>query len=214
MGYSDDIVHLAAQVAQGQAPPNGIEGLIQPGSYNPADGTVSVRVGGTIGLPAGDFDQELVIPSVRVNTPGIGIQAGPTGDERVILHPIEGGFTCTYVHDLDDSPGANAGEIVQVQRLDSSTFTKLLTGGINSIGASTQANIIAPQVALGYDQPDTSNDGVVRYEDLNNNTIAIINAVQAAFNQLCTQIQSGQGVPPPQVQTPTPTASETVFAKE
>ena len=215
MGYAEDLISLAVQISkQNQPTSDGLEGTVAPGSYNPADGTISVRVGNTISNPGDEFDTEMVIPNVRVMTNGIGVQSGPSGDERVVLHKIEGGYVASHVHDLDDSPGAGAGEIWSQQRLDPSTFSKLLSGGIHSLGASTQINAIAPQVALGYDQPDTSTDGVVRLEDMQNYGNAIISAVQAAFNQLCLTIQSGPGVPSPQVQQPTPTASQTTFSKE
>ena len=91
------------------------DGIVMAGSYDPADGTVSVGIGDTFAcLPEDEiflgYTPPLTYKKVRLATSQIGDQYGPVGGERVDLHPTYGGQQAVLKHGPDDSPQAPAGE--------------------------------------------------------------------------------------------------------
>lgn len=220
--YHNDLLHFAAQAASQMPVPNGLEGFIVPGSFNPDDGTVHVTIGNTYAINQDEFDAPLTLPNIRISTGHIGTLGGPIGGERCVLHPVEGGFVATLVHDEDDAPGVQAGEWWAMRRQDPSqlggqpqqTFVKLQNDGVARVGGQNRTALIAPRVALGYDDATDNNDGVMRISDGQQLANNIINAVQTAFNNFAKTVQQGSGAPPPILDQQTATGSGTVYAKD
>lgn len=102
------IYRIVAEVMSNQS--RGEQGVIVPGSYRKADGTVQVLIGTTAAIIQETDQQPLPRPRLPLLTPVHGMQAGPTGDERCIVVAFSGGFGVHLMHDEDDSPGAPAGE--------------------------------------------------------------------------------------------------------
>jgi hypothetical protein len=86
------------------------DGIIANGSWNPADGTVTVLKIETASLLPSNTEQPLPLPGVQLLAPVHGMQGGPVGGERVILMRRHSGWLALLEHGKDDSPGAPAGE--------------------------------------------------------------------------------------------------------
>lgn len=99
---------------------NGIEGVIQAGSYNPADGSVQVVMAHTVAAAAfTDAGGNQIYPTIvgaRLETHGYGDQYGPVGGERCVLRKAGTHYTAILEHNEDDSPGAPSGERWAVHR--------------------------------------------------------------------------------------------------
>jgi hypothetical protein len=109
------LIHVIVQQALANQP-RGVEGVIVPGSYNPADGTVTVEYAHTGALAQGVAASPLRRPNYPLLSTTHGRQSGPRGGERCTIVPRAGGFGVVLEHDLDDSPGAQAGEEYYVHR--------------------------------------------------------------------------------------------------
>ncbi len=103
-------------------------GVIVPGSYNSKDGTVQVLIGTTAAIIPTAWSQPLAYPKLPLMTPVHGMQAGPKGGERCVVVKIKGGRGVYLVHDMDDSPGAPAGEYWYVHP-DSKSSIKVTNDG-------------------------------------------------------------------------------------
>ncbi len=212
-----DFINHVRQAIQQDMPPPASQVVIVPGSYNPADGTVTVWSG--LDLAAQDEEGNLVGPTefgpYPLLTPGLGVQAPPVGWERAVAFPTEGGWAVAIVH-YDDSPGIAPGEYIS--RLYTDTNTKVYlkrdtpTAGSLHATASTEIEVNAPLVFLGESQ-SAGNDGVVRFQDLQDALTNITQAFQQALNTLASQVQPGSGVTAPSVDTPQATSSVQVFSK-
>lgn len=201
----------------GQQAPLAIGGMISPGSYNPADGTAKVLFGSEMVNEADDStpDAPKLVPPVEsppypIATQSLGAQFGPTGGERCFVLPVDGGGIIFLVH-YDDSPGVDAGEHLIRHPAHIKSKLHLKNDGSTTLGAETQVQVVAPQVYLG-ERSSNGNDGVVRLEDLQNATNAIISAVQTAFNTFARTVQPGSGAPAPNVQSVTAQASDVSFS--
>ena len=87
-----------------------LDGIIQRGSYDPKDGTVTVTQG--LGAAAGDLDPDDQ-PRIHQRVPLIVFsgQHGPIGGERVVLLPLaDGGYVAAIIYQSEDSPHAPSGQ--------------------------------------------------------------------------------------------------------
>lgn len=215
-----DFVAFIRQIAQqsaAQTHHEAVEGLVQPGSWDPAAGTVKVIVGTTGTLQDGaDPDETTLYPDpVPVMTSHIGSQGAPLGLERVILLRYEGGLVALYKHDVDDSLGALAGEhFTQLRSADPAaalaSFVKVQHDATR-IGHVLKTSILAPTVVLGVDDA-APGLGLMNQAMTTELKDAIIQVVQEAINTLAARVQAGSGVPPPHIADVAVTASETSYS--
>jgi hypothetical protein len=86
----------------------GRHGFIYPGTWDPKDGTATVVLSDTI-LPVAP-DQMVTLTRVPIVSPHTGDQYGPIGDERVLVHRTQSGWSAKMIHDPFDSIGPPSGE--------------------------------------------------------------------------------------------------------
>lgn len=224
-GYHSDLIRMASQAANQLPLPIAASGVIVPGSYDQTTGMVSVLFGSTYGLLNENFEGPVVIDNVRLGTGHIGTIGGPLGNERVALHPMEGGFVAQLLHDQDDAPGCPAGEWWATLRVadqspkDATTWIRIQgddgngnAGGTIRINAQTKYVNLAPLISLGQETPNQAQDGVVCEQHLQTAINNVTQAFQTALRDLAQQVQSGSGVPAPTIEQVDATASSVVFA--
>jgi hypothetical protein len=117
-----DLAALIADIANRRPIPQGLDGVVVPGSYNPADGTCDVAIGDTLALPADGIAGPIILKQIQILTPAVGVQTGPLGMERTLLIPRQSGWAAIVEHGTDDSPNAQAGETVIQHRPTSSAL--------------------------------------------------------------------------------------------
>jgi hypothetical protein len=90
--------------------PRPYEGIIVPGSWQAAYGTVTVKKASTAALPPDSAIGQIVMKDVVLLAPAYLDQGAPVGGERCIVMPFHGGLGAYLLHEEDDSPGAPSGE--------------------------------------------------------------------------------------------------------
>lgn len=192
-----------------------IHGLIWPGTYDPANGTVSALV-----LSTAASAQPMTLTGCNLLTPYVGQQSPPQGGERCLLIPTEDGSYGVLVYVFnDDTPQAPAGEW-WAQRFSTNTpptqqkqFVRIQNDGATRIGGASKVAVISPVTNLGAENLP-SGKGVVTKDDLQAALNAQQQAFQQALNSLAQIVQGGQGVPAPQLSQVQAQGSTTVFASE
>lgn len=123
------------------------DGIVANGSWNPADGTISVWMNETSSILVNRTEQPLPRQGIQLLAPVHGQQAGPIGGERVILIRRHSGWIAVLEHGLDDSPGAPAGESWMTQQSgdggSQKSSIKLKNGGDVSITAANAHQVTA-----------------------------------------------------------------------
>jgi hypothetical protein len=214
-----DVLSAAAMSARQEPQTHALHGIVVPGKYNPADGSLEAIVATTLAIDPDGTDQPLKVPCVLVS-PYNGLQGGPIGGERCVLLPMEdGGYACIVCNGPDDSPGAPAGELwlqrytADIEPPDQKQYVRIQTDGCVRVGAAAKFVVLAPVVNLGLEDSQ-ADDGVVTRRDMQAALNAQQQVFQSALNALCKYLQTGQGVPPPNVGSVSAQASMTVFASE
>jgi hypothetical protein len=211
------LIRQIVQQTQAQAHHEAIEGLVQPGSWDPAAGTIKVMVATTGTLQDdSDPDETTLYPDpVPVMTPHIGSQGAPIGLERVILLRYEGGLVALFKHDVDDSLHPLAGEhFTHLRSLDPAaaiaSYLKVQHDATR-IGHVLKTSVLSPIIVLGADQPGPGL-GIMNQAMTAELKDAILQVVQEAINTLATRCQPGSGVPAPHIADVAVTASETSYS--
>jgi hypothetical protein len=99
--------HVAELV--GYLDPRGIsQGVVADGTWNSAEGTISIIDGESFSaIPP---DQPIVLANAPVLTNQVGDQTGPLPGDTVVSLRTHGGFVSVFHHVPDNSPGVPAGE--------------------------------------------------------------------------------------------------------
>jgi hypothetical protein len=125
----DDLALIMAKVTQAldERSAVGREGIVADGSWNPAEGTITVLPGDNFANFDDDDDQPSPIENVPLLTANVGDQGGPLPGDRVVIYHTQSGFAAKLHHGPDDSPGAPAGErwIVVRKRADGTALATL-----------------------------------------------------------------------------------------
>lgn len=109
--FWSDLLALVTSVVRDTPSVGNSEGVVNPGSWNAANGTIQHIFGDTVAiLPDDDDDQPLIVDDFPVVTTQIGDQAAPRGGERTVSIPTPSGYVTMFVHGPDDTPGTPAGE--------------------------------------------------------------------------------------------------------
>jgi hypothetical protein len=222
-----DLLAATTMAARREPQSYALHGIVVPGSYvptpplqdgNPA-GTLMARIGTSMAIELDGSDGPLDVLCYLL-TPYNGLQGGPIGGERCLLFPTEdGAYGCLIYQSNDDTPGAPAGELwlqrytADIEPPDQKQYVRIQTDGCVRVGAAAKFVVLAPVVNLGLEDSQ-ADDGVVTRRDMQAALNAQQQVFQSALNALCKYLQTGQGVPPPNVGSVSAQASMTVFAAE
>jgi hypothetical protein len=218
MATSGDFVGFIRQIVEqhltGKDKP--FDGVVAPGSWNPADGTIHVMRGETLTLgDQSDPDaQALLHQPIPLLTLHVGLQGAPIGYERVVVFPYDGGYVAFLRVDTDDSPNIQAGEVgMHLRSFDQSLVAKCFARVQNDatrLGHAQKVVVASPVFSVGSENTDSDN-GISRKQDNQQLANDIISAVQQAFNQFAQTVQPGSGTAPPTVNSVTAQSSTTSY---
>lgn len=215
----DNVAFIRQIIAQSMEGHQPVEGLVVPGSWDPAQKTVHVQVGHTLTLIKDENgDQVINHQPVPLLTPFVGLHGGPVGNERCIIIPFMGGVAAILFagSERQPEPSVPSGELHGYYRNADGTvqrerFAKIQQDATR-LGHDQAVIVESPQHLVGM-ETSADDNAVVRKKDLQRAIDDALSAVHQAMQQGYSACQPGSGVPTPQIQQVTTQASQTSYTK-